>query len=478
MTFHPSCQNKVTPPATSLTAAVAAPADIPMTEIPDDALEIAHHALLDWMTVLLAGWEEPAVSALKQHLLEEGGTNPVKGGHLLGSGERVGRMSAALLNGFAAHILDFDDTHLASRVHASAALWPAIFAVGENEEASGADALAAFVAGVEAAGRAAAIVGEAHYRRGWHNTATLGSFGATVAAARIMKMEQGRLRHALGLAATLTGGLRALFGTPGKPLHAGRAAANGVMAADLARRGFDAVDDIFDRPDGYPAVSGDAFAFSGFAARWETRGLRFKYHSACYGAQAPIEAALRLREQIVDQEDKTGDRILSLEVEIEPQYLTVCDIPQPATSMEARFSVRYLTALALLGEDIREETSLSRHLRDPAVLALCRRTRVVAAREPSRAKAALRVRLDDGSVREQVFDASRAERSLEKQKERLLAKSSRLLAHRFSAARMAALRQLIDDFAACSSVRRWVREWIRLVAPGDASLSHEGAGSA
>ncbi|MDR2364398.1 MAG: MmgE/PrpD family protein [Zoogloeaceae bacterium] len=466
MTFP---RQKAPPPAASRTAAIAAPAYIPADEIPADTLEIARHALLDWLTALLAGWEDPAVLALRQYAREEGKPPSGKGSRLLGSGERVGKTNAALVNGLASHVLDVDDAHLASRIHASAALWPSIFAVGESEKASGMDALAAFVAGMEAGGMAAALAGEGHYRRGWHNTATLGSFGATVAAARLMKLPPERLCHALGLAATLTGGLRALFGTPGKPLHAGRAAANGVMAADLAQRGVEAVTDIFDRSDGYLAVAGDSPSPplpSGTRSRWQANELLFKYHASCYGTQAPIEAALRLREQLIAQKgEKAVDMISRLDMEIEPQYLMVCDRPAPATAMEARFSVRHMAALALLGMDTVGNADIAGHLRNPALLALRQRVRVIAAQKPARAKAVLRARLTDGGIREQSFDASRPEPLLKRQKERLRAKSSRLLASRFSPARIEALHQLIDGFAASSSVRHWVQEWSRLLLP-------------
>ncbi|MDV7213531.1 MmgE/PrpD family protein, partial [Azotobacter beijerinckii] len=167
-------------------------------ELPEDVRTIARHSLLDWLSVLLAGWSDPAVQILVAQATERGARPRAT---LLGSAERLDLVDAALINGTASHVLDFDDAHLASRVHASVVLWPAVVAVGEHRASSGREALTAFVAGFEVQARIAELVGNDHYRRGWHSTATLGSFGATLAAGRLFELEPGALRHALGLAA-------------------------------------------------------------------------------------------------------------------------------------------------------------------------------------------------------------------------------------------------------------------------------------
>ncbi|MFB8831785.1 MmgE/PrpD family protein [Azotobacter sp. CWF10] len=422
-------------------------------ELPEEVRTIARHSLLDWVSVLLAGWDDPAVRMLRAQATERGARPRAT---LLGSAERGDPLDAALINGTASHVLDFDDAHLASRIHASVVLWPAVVAVGELQASSGREALTAFVAGLEVQARIADLVGNDHYRRGWHSTATLGSFGATLAAGRLYGLEPGALRHALGLAATLTGGLRALFGTPCKPLHAGRAAANGVNAADLARRGFTAVEDIFERPDGYPAlVSGNARQSLPVAnGRWASRELLFKYHASCYGTQAPIEAALALREAL-GGDIPAGE----LHVEVEPQYLSVCDLPEPRTAMEARFSIRHMVALALAGRSTLDERSFSAEaLADPRLAALRRRIRVSADPTLPRAHARLKA-----AGRAFEADASRPESDHAAQRRRLLGKSAQLLAGRLEPAAIDELQALVLAIETFDDLNQWSAVLRRLI---------------
>ncbi|SEJ00694.1 2-methylcitrate dehydratase PrpD [Azotobacter beijerinckii] len=432
-------------------------------ELPEDVRTIARHSLLDWLSVLLAGWSDPAVQILVAQATERGARPRAT---LLGSAERLDLVDAALINGTASHVLDFDDAHLASRVHASVVLWPAVVAVGEHRASSGREALTAFVAGLEVQARIAELVGNDHYRRGWHNTATLGSFGATLAAGRLFELEGGTLRHALGLAATLTGGLRAVFGTPCKPLHAGRAAANGITAADLARRGFTAVEDILERPDGYPAlVSGNARQeLPDTAGRWATRELLFKYHASCYGTQAPVEAALALRAAL-------GGNIPAgeLSVEVEPQYLSVCNLPEPRTAMEARFSIRHMVALALAGRSTVDERSFSAAaLADPQLTTLRQHLHVAADPALPRAHA----RLKAGPNLEFGVDASRPEHDPLEQRRRLCAKSAQLLAGRLEAVAIDELQALALAVDTFDDLGQWTGALRRLVRSATVRFSH------
>ena len=141
-------------------------------ELPDDVVAVAKHCLFDWLAVLHAGRDHPAVQIARALARENGAAPRVS---LLASGEQTGIQEAALVNGTAGHVLDFDDAHLPSRIHPSAPLWPAILALGEATRADGAEMLAAFVGGVQLQSEVASLIGESHYRRGWHNTATLGT---------------------------------------------------------------------------------------------------------------------------------------------------------------------------------------------------------------------------------------------------------------------------------------------------------------
>ncbi|MFN5826925.1 MAG: MmgE/PrpD family protein, partial [Rhodobacterales bacterium] len=190
-------------------------------DLPDDARAMARLSLFDWMVCGLAGVDEPVAQALRACLGGEGGT-PVA---TLMGGPRLPARAAAMVNGATSHALDYDDTHFAHVGHLSAGICPAALAAGEQVGASAAAVADAFLVGAEAAIRVGLHLGRAHYDRGFHQTATAGAFGATVAAARLYGLTPAQLRAAIGLCATRASGLKGQFGTLGKPLNAGIAAA-------------------------------------------------------------------------------------------------------------------------------------------------------------------------------------------------------------------------------------------------------------
>ncbi|HEY0296276.1 MAG TPA: MmgE/PrpD family protein [Bordetella sp.] len=394
-------------------------------DIPEDVKEIARHCLLDWFSVALAAWDSPALRALEAWAMLEPSPGSAS---LLGSAQRVSTSQAALINGTASHILDFDDAHLPSRVHPSAPLWPAILALAQTRNLSGERVLAAFAAGVQVQSRLGAVMGNSHYREGWHNTGTLGTFGATAAVGRLEGLEEEALCQAFGFAATLTGGLRSVFGSSAKPLHAGRAAANGLMAAGLVQQGMQTVADILERPGGFVqtyARDFDTAQIESPAGLWEIRRIVFKYHASCYGTQAPIEAALALR--------KHADRASTcrVDVHVEPQYMTVCNIAKPSSVSEAKFSIAHMVALALAGRDTSNEKNLSGSaLHDPDILAW--RDLIHVHGDPAMARANARVVVHGpGGEAAHTHNASQPQADLAQQRRRLLEKSSALLRPRY-----------------------------------------------
>ncbi|PLQ00522.1 MmgE/PrpD family protein [Cupriavidus pauculus] len=418
--------------------------------LPASVSRIARHSLLDWFAVACAAWQEPPVQILLADIRDEGATPRAT----LLDGSRASAVQAALVNGTASHVLDFDDAHLQSRVHPSVPLWPAILAQAEAGRHGGAAALAAFAAGVELQSRVASLMGEDHYRLGWHNTATLGTLGATTAVAALLGLDTERTAHALGIACTQAGGLRALFGTMGKPLHAGHAAAIGLRAARLAARGFTAVTDILEREQGFAALYAgqwDADRVWQDAATPRVHGIVYKYHASCYGTQAPIDACLQLRQAHAFQ---PGD-IEMVDVAIEPQYLDVCCIANPCTPSEAKFSIAHMAALALSGRSTVAAGSFADARDDPAISALRARIRVQGDAAMPRANARATVTLTDGCTHVSHCDASRPETDLDRQEARIASKARALLAPVLGEARAEALIATalacegLDDVAAC-----------------------------
>ncbi|ETF02732.1 MmgE/PrpD family protein [Advenella kashmirensis W13003] len=426
---------------------------------PEDVLAIARHSLLDWVTMVLAGSHDPAIARLRRYLDEENGAaGPAT---LLAGGARVSSTHAALINGTAGHVLDFDDAHLPSRVHPSVPLWPAILAFGESNGVSGEKALAAFVVGVEVQTRLAALMGESHYKLGWHNTATLGSFGATAAVGWLRGLTPLQMRHAFGIAASQAGGLRAAFGTSCKPLHAGRAASLGLFASGLAAQSFDAEPSIFDVDGGFPDLYADQTfpdAVAQEEGHWDIRNVIFKYHASCYGTQAPIEAALQLGKPSLES-------VGSVRVGIENQYLSVCNIQTPETAAQARFSIRHMVALALHGADTASQQAFSHEcLADQQIAAWRERITVQGDAALGRANACIEIAFTNGSTERITVDASRPESDLERQRQRLCAKSRALLQDRYAADSLDGLHGFILNLDNVADMRTWMddfRAWER-----------------
>jgi len=316
---------------------------------PASAKAVAKLSMLDWSAVMLAGLDEPVSVMVRRMVADDGGTPAAT---VFGLNNKLPPRAAALANGAASHALDYDDTHFAYVGHPSVAVMPAALAIGEKAGASGAELLQAFLVGVETTCRVGCFLGTSHYQHGFHQTATAGSFGATAAGARLMRLSQEQTRHALGLAATRASGLKSQFGTMGKPFHAGMAAANGVEAAMLAASGF------VSRPDGieceqgfaetHAGTGGDAEKlFAGLGRTFWFENVRYKHHACCHGTHAVLEALAVIR----NEPGFDAGAVSSVTIHVNPRWLRVCDIAEPETGLEAKFSYRLTAAMALAGVD-------------------------------------------------------------------------------------------------------------------------------
>lgn len=320
-----------------------------------DVRELARQCVLDWVGVALVGAREPLSKLLLAQALEDSGDAPGTAASgvasIVGSSRQLSVRQAALLNGAAGHAIDYDDANIAAQGHVTAAVLPAALAVAEAQHAGGDALLRAFAAGYEAAGMVGIYLGRAHYDRGFHGTSTVGSFGAACAAALLMQLDERTTAVALGIAGTQAGGLKAQFGTMCKPFHAGKASENGVVGAQLARRGFTGRTDLLEAPQGFAAAMSpttDAAAALGAAPGGShLYGNLFKYHAACYGTHAALEAVLKLcREHGLGASD-----VRSVTLDVEAGADRMCNITEPVTGLQAKFSLRFNAALAIAGED-------------------------------------------------------------------------------------------------------------------------------
>lgn len=393
MSTTASAPTRSAAPSRAPEAALAAEiAQLTFDRIPAAARTVAGQCVVDGLGVALAATAEPAVRIARDVARAESPGGPAT---LLGHGGRTGVRAAALVNGTAAHALDYDDVLGAMGGHPTVPVLPAALALGEATGAGGRALLTAVVAGIETEARVGAALGETHYARGFHNTATAGTLGAAAAACSLLGLPAERVGAALAIAATGASGLKANFGTMTKPLHAGRAAAAGLLAAQLAAAGFTASDTgLTERRGLLPVLSEDpdpAALTTSFGAPWHVESVLFKFHAACYLTHAAIDAALGLRERGLD-----ADGIETVEVTVPPGHLGVCAIPEPRSGLEAKFSLRFTVALALLTGATDEARFTDRAVSDPALVALRDRVTVRTADDVAHFAGRLAVRTRDG----------------------------------------------------------------------------------
>ena len=320
-----------------------------LAEIPETTRAWARQCVLDYIACGIAGASDELTEILLAEMREQGGKEAAS---ILGHTGRLPAASAAIVNGAAAHALDFDDVNLAMPGHPSVAILPGLLALAEERGASGAAVLTAFVAGYELQCRVGRVISPGHYDvLGFHSTATVGSFGAAAACSHLLGLNGEQFATALGIAGTQAAGLKSMFGTMCKPLHAGKASYHGLMAAKLAARGFTSRTDVLECGQGFAKTHSPDFnperAMETPVGGWYIQSNLFKYHAACYMVHSSIESARKLR----DLHGVTPDRVERIRVQLEEACDRICNIPAPKTGLEAKFSLRLATAMGLSGID-------------------------------------------------------------------------------------------------------------------------------
>jgi 2-methylcitrate dehydratase PrpD len=424
-------------------------------DLPEEVRLLARQCVLDWLAVTLAGSREPLSGILLAEAEEQGGAPAAT---VIGHRLKLPTQQAALVNGAASHALDYDDVNMTMGGHPTAPLLPAVLALAEARGVGGAQAIAAFVAGYETECRIGALVAPGHYARGFHSTATIGSFGAAAAAANLMGLGAQRTAMALGIAGTEAAGLKSMFGTMCKPLHAGKAAQNGLLAASLAARGFTSRDDVLECEQGFARTQSPDFRPERALARpqhgWHLCDNLFKYHAACYLTHAPIECARALRLEPGFAPGAVREAVLKLDA----GAATVCNIPAPRTGLEAKFSLRLTTAMALAGLDTAALGSYSEKTAgDPLLASLRDKVTVEFQRDWPHTVAELELRLADGSVLRARHDSGVPASDLAAQGRRLQAKFMSLAAPVLGSAqaeRLAAAVAALDRLASIAELTR------------------------
>lgn len=372
---------------------------------PAHALAMATAAITDTIGCMLAGASQPATTLLRDVACTGG---PQHAATLVGMSGRSGILDAALVNGTAAHAIDFDDMAAAMGGHPSAPVVPVAFALGEQLGSSGQDVLEAYIIGVEVECRLGRVVHPHHYVGGWHPTSSLGVFGACAAAARLLRLDVDQTATAFGLSASLASGIKANFGTMTKPLHVGHAARNGLMAALLVSKGYTANSVALEHKEGFFA------AFDGLANVHQERlfdhwgetleidqaDVGLKQFACCGSTHNAIMSMLAIRQE----REIDPAAVESIEITAHARRLPHTDNPFPKTPLQSKFSIQYATVRALLDGPPRIAHFEGDSYSQLQVQELLARTRATAYAEVSeepadQMKTEVVVRMRDGSQR-------------------------------------------------------------------------------
>ncbi len=430
----------------SATAAAAAfVRRLELRDVPESVLRTARAGVLDALACAVAGREERVSRAVREWVWDEGSAGSAG---VWGSGVRSSAARAALANGTAGHALDFDDVNWSMNGHPTVPLLPAVLAVAESRGLSGAEALAAYVAGFEVQGRIGEALSISHYERGWHPTGTLGVLGASVAAGRLLGLDEPGLRRALGIACSQAAGSRMNFGTDTKPLHAGLAAQAGVTAAELAARGVTAREDGLEADMGladlYDGVRPLALPRLGEPFALEHPGLELKPYPSCRFTHRIIDAVLELRARL------PGAEVASIECGLVPLAHKILIYRKPENGLQAKFSAAYCVAVAWLDGWPRLEAFGDARVRRDDVQALLRRVELL---DASGREEQVTLQLADGSRHSERVRLARGH------PERPLSEAERLQKVRdcmepaFGAARVERLVETVERLESLDDVR-------------------------
>ncbi|MBV9150365.1 MAG: MmgE/PrpD family protein [Alphaproteobacteria bacterium] len=365
--------------------------------LPPEVADMARLCLADWLGVAIGAGDEAAGRIVREVAAgwrSEGRSTVLFGG-------TAAAPFAALANGTLAHCLDFDDTYVRAITHTSAPVWAATLALGEELGADEGAMLSAFVTGFETAARIGDGLGEPVSARGWHGTGVFGRLGAAAAASVLLHLDNERALYALGAAATQIGGLTASFGTMAKPFHAGKAAMDGIVAAQLAASGFTAATGLFEAGGGLDtaliqdrSVTFQPIDFIG----WRILENSFKPYAACHLTHPAVDAARALAPRV----NPGAIALVRAEIGALAQQITGAKSGAPAGPLEGKFDLKYCIALGLYGRSVSAADFREPWDPDPAICAIAGKVDSIVSPEMRFASARLSVELADGR-QETVF---------------------------------------------------------------------------
>ncbi|MDR3289132.1 MAG: MmgE/PrpD family protein [Peptococcaceae bacterium] len=361
----------------------------------------AKNHIMDTLGVCIASAGDPTLANIAKSFLEDIGSGSKC--TVFGLGAKASISDAALLNGLLTHGLDYDDSSWTLIGHPSAAVLPAAIAVGESVNCSGKDLITAYVIGVEVACKIGTSGEPYLYEAGWHATGVVGVLGAAAAAGKLLNLSTEQLVNAIGIAASLAGGLRRNFGTFTKPFHAGAACQNGVIAALLAKRGFDANEEALEGKYGFfenytQKKAAGGFPNPGQPFDIDDPGFFVKPYPSCAATHTGIDAVLELRQAGIDPE-----KIQKIEAGCGPVGPIMLIYDQPSRGFEGKFCMKYLIAAALVDGKVGLNTFTDEKIANPLIKKLMNLTTFeptpeFADRPISEAPTSIKITLQDGTI--------------------------------------------------------------------------------
>ena len=315
------------------------------------AMEAARIAIIDFLACAIAGANDRTTDILAKAV----GVNLPGNAILIGRAAKTDPLTAAVINGYSGHVLDYDDVHSSVRGHPTTVILPALLAFAADQSVRADALVASYIVGLEAMARIGLSLGSKHYENGFHATATLGPIGVAAAISHLTGATTENTAIALGLAATQASGLRLQFGFDAKPYHAGMAARSGLLAARLAAAGFSGAPDFLDNPTGfYSAYSFGAsrpeLATENWGKPWQivSPGLTLKAYPCCTASHPVASIGIELH-----REGLVADQVEAVTFTYPPGADAALVVTKPENGIEARFSPEYVFAAALLDGALR-----------------------------------------------------------------------------------------------------------------------------
>lgn len=388
-------------------------------DLPEAVIRLAQGLILDGLGVTLAGATEKGSRILQAYIRQISGRAEAT---VVGTGFMAAAAKAALVNGAAGHAMDYDDTQLSTSkeavygllTHPTVPVLAAALAVGEKQRVSGQDLLLAYILGVEVECRIADAIHPRHYQSGFHSTATIGGLGTAMAVGKLLDLKEEALARALGLAASMASGLRENFGTMTKPLHAGRAAENGVTAAQLSERGFTSAHNILEARRGFFNAMAGGFNEAKIVGRlgrpyfMQEPGISIKP----YPSGSLSHPAQDLILDLVKIHGLHAEDIEAIEVGTNSNVPNALIYPMPKTALEGKFSIPFCMAIGVLEGKAGIAQFKDRKVRDAKVIDLMKRVTLYVDEELEalgydQVRSRVRIRLKGGKTIEGRADVAR-----------------------------------------------------------------------